>query len=143
MPTTNNTPLSRRHWLSLLSTASLTAGAMTVTPGIFGAPLAGNEKKAGKDNGSRLYNIRDFGAKGDGKTHDTSAIQAAIDACHQDQGGTVLVPAGVFLTGTIELKSNITLHINAEGKLLGSGEGSRYHPADAIQIGRASCRERV
>ena len=40
-----------------------------------------------------IYNIRDFGAKGDGATLDTAAVQAAIDACHRDRGGTVIVPA--------------------------------------------------
>ncbi|HAO79638.1 MAG TPA: glycoside hydrolase, partial [Verrucomicrobia subdivision 3 bacterium] len=44
--------------------------------------------------GARIYDIRDFGAKGDGVTPDTKALQAAIDACSKDQGGTVLVPAG-------------------------------------------------
>jgi polygalacturonase len=70
--------------------------------------------------GARVYNVRDHGAKGDGKTLDTAAVQSAIDACNKDRGGTVLVPAGDFLVGTVELKSNVTLHIAASGKLLGS-----------------------
>ena len=61
--------------------------------------------------GVGTYNIRDYGAVGDGNTPDTGALQAAIDACAKDQGGTVLVPAGVFVIGTTELKSNVTLHI--------------------------------
>src|SRR5581483_12367400 len=71
--------------------------------------------------GARLYNVRDHGAKGDGKTLDTTAVQAAIDACAKDRGGTVLIPAGDFLVGTIQLKSNVTLHLSAAGRLLGSG----------------------
>jgi len=132
MPTTNDTPISRRSWLGFLSSASLAAGAMAITSPAMAAPAAGNKNSTGHDAGARVYNIRDFGATGDGQTHDTAAIQAAIDACHRDQGGTVLVPAGVFLTGTIELKSNITLHISAQGKILGSATGSQYHAADAI-----------
>ncbi|MBS1799523.1 MAG: right-handed parallel beta-helix repeat-containing protein [Acidobacteria bacterium] len=86
------------------------------------------------DLGARVYNIRAFGAKGDGTTMDTAALQAAIDACTHDGGGTVLVPAGVFQIGTVELKSNVTLHIAAGGKLLGSGDGKQYHAVDAIPL---------
>jgi polygalacturonase len=71
------------------------------------------------------YNIRDFGAKGDGVTLDTAAVQAAIDACHRDRGGTVVVPAGTFVIGTLELKSNVTLHLVATAKLLGSADGKQ------------------
>src|SRR5580693_1152126 len=78
------------------------------------APIAANTA------GARLYNVRDYGAKGDGKTLDTAAVQSAIDACAKDRGGTVLIPAGDFLVGTIELKSNVTLHLAAAGRLLGS-----------------------
>ncbi|MGH9353196.1 MAG: glycoside hydrolase family 28 protein, partial [Terriglobia bacterium] len=84
--------------------------------------------------GARVYNIRDFGAKGDGKTLDTMAVQAAIDACNKDRGGTVLVPAGVFVIGTVEMKGNVTLHIAAQGKLLGSADGKQYHAAGAIPL---------
>lgn len=84
--------------------------------------------------GTRIYNILDFGAKGDGTTLDTQALQAAIDACNKDHGGTVLVPAGVFVIGTVELKSNVTLHISAQGKLLGSADGKQYHAADPIPL---------
>ena len=51
-------------------------------------------------------NIVDFGAVADGKTVNTKAIQSAIDACVAVGGGTVTVPAGVFVTGTIWLKSH-------------------------------------
>ena len=86
------------------------------------------------DLGARMYNIRDYGAKGDGIALDTAALQAAIDACTHDGGGTVLVPAGNFQIGTVELKSNVTLHIAASGKLLGSADGKQYHAVDAIPL---------
>src|SRR5580704_6489240 len=86
------------------------------------------------DLGARIYNIRDFGAKGDGATLDTAALQAAIDACTAEGGGTVLVPAGTFLIGATELKSNVTLHIAASAKLLGSADGKQYHAVDAIPL---------
>jgi hypothetical protein len=87
-----------------------------------------------RENGTRFYNVRDFGAKGDGKGMDTAAVQAAIEACNKDGGGTVLVPAGIFQIGTIELKSNVTLYLAASAKLLGSGDGSQYHAVDAIPL---------
>jgi hypothetical protein len=126
MPDEQNKSLSRRHFIT---SASLTAGAMAATATALGAPPTDITSTT---EGARTYNIRDFGAKGDGQTNDTTAIQSAIDACHKDKGGTVLVPAGVFVTGTIELKSHVTLHIATQGKILGSADGRHYHPADAI-----------
>lgn len=86
------------------------------------------------DLGARVYNIRNYGAKGDGKTIDTAALQAAIDACNKDGGGIVLVPAGTFVIGTTELKSNVTLYIAPDGTLLGSADGKQYHAVDAIPL---------
>jgi len=93
-----------------------------------------NNPKADPLLGARIYNILDYGAKGDGVTLATRALQDAIDACNKDQGGTVLVPAGKFVIGTVELKSNVTLHIAAQGVLLGSADGKQYHAADAIPL---------
>jgi hypothetical protein len=66
------------------------------------------------------YNIRDFGAQGDGKTLNTQAIQKAIDSCRSSGGGTVLIPAGSYLTGTLQLYSNIDLHLEQGAVLKGS-----------------------
>lgn len=123
---------SRRQWLASASTVAAAAGA-----GFLAASARADEPRtvaAAGSAGTRVYDIRDFGAKGDGQTLDTAALQAAIDACHGDQGGTVLVPAGVFVIGTTELKSNVTLHIAAGGTLLGSGDGKQYFAADAIPL---------
>jgi alpha-glucuronidase len=62
---------------------------------------------------NRLYNVRDFGARGDGTGNDAAAINAAIAACHAAGGGTVFVPTGIFATGSIQLRSNITLALDA------------------------------
>src|SRR5690242_3490229 len=98
--------ISRRNWLGQVTTVSLCTGLLAAAPDAFGAATGRKNEDTGKNRGANIFNIRDFGAKGDGKSLDTAAIQAAIDACHRDQGGTVMVPAGVFLTGTLELKSN-------------------------------------
>lgn len=65
-----------------------------------------------------IYNVKDFGAKGDGKALDSPAINAAIEAAVADGGGEVLLPAGTYLSGSIRLKSNIDLHLSAGCTLL-------------------------
>ncbi len=114
--------LSRRQWLGRISVPLAAAS-------LVGARAAGQTPGpvASAAIGARTCNIRDFGAKGDGSTLDTAAVQAAIDACHRDLGGTVVVPAGTFLVGTLELKSNVTLHLEAQGRLLGSDQIAHYH----------------
>jgi polygalacturonase len=116
---------SRRAWIHSLSAASLAAVPLAAAP---------QAPPSSATSGTRVYNILDFGARGDGKTLDTEALQAAIDACNKDRGGTVVVPAGVFVIGTVELKSNVTLHVCAQGTLLGSADGKQYHAADAIPL---------
>lgn len=68
----------------------------------------------------RNFNVGSYGAKGDGKTPDTAAIQSAIDACSAAGGGTVLLPAGRYLSGTLSLASNLRLEIAEGATLLGS-----------------------
>ena len=76
--------------------------------------------------GTRVFNIRAFGAVGDGVQLDTQAIQAAIDKCHAEGGGLVLVPPGKYLTGTVRLKSNVNLHVTSTATILGSTDLSHY-----------------
>lgn len=80
-----------------------------------------------------IYNVCDFGAVGDGKTKNTNAIQAAIDACAKDGGGVVQIPKGVFLSGTIELKSNVELNLLSDAILYSSACKEDYkqvHPTE-------------
>lgn len=68
------------------------------------------------------FDIREFGAVGDGTTNDAAAIQAAIDAANANGGGTVLVPAGrTYLSGSLVLKSNVELHVERGATLRASG----------------------
>ena len=73
-----------------------------------------------------LFNVRERGATGQGVALETPAIQAAADACAQAGGGTVYFPPGRYLTGTIELRSNVTLHLEAGAVLLGSRDLKDY-----------------
>ncbi|HUL52946.1 MAG TPA: glycoside hydrolase family 28 protein [Opitutaceae bacterium] len=71
------------------------------------------------------FNVRAFGATGDGLTKDTAALQKALDACAA-AGGTVVVPAGVYLTGSIVLGPNTALRLEARASLLGSPDLADY-----------------
>ncbi len=76
---------------------------------------------------NNLFNIKQYGAVGDGKTDDAKAIQKAIDACHAAGGGRVVVPAGItFLTGPFDLKSFVELHVEANAKLLANPDEHVY-----------------
>jgi hypothetical protein len=104
---------------SFLKTAALAAGALgevsraqkhapetaawTSSRGVTGFPQVGS--------GPARLNVRDFGAKGDGTTKDTAALQQALDRCAVLGGGEVLAPAGNYLTGAIQLRSNTLLRL--------------------------------
>jgi polygalacturonase len=75
---------------------------------------------------STIFDPRNYGAKGDGKTLDTAAINRAIDVCHAKGGGTVYLSGGTFLSGTVMLKSNVTFYLEAGATLLGSTRLSDY-----------------
>jgi len=132
---TDRNLLTRRQWLGRVPAPLIAASVGASLLGQKELVAESSKSTAAKsDLGARIYNIRDYGAKGDGTTLDTAALQAAIDACNRDGGGTVLVPAGTFQIGIVELKSYVTLHIAAAGKLLGSGDGKQYHAVDAIPL---------
>jgi polygalacturonase len=73
-----------------------------------------------------VINVREMGATGDGKTKDTLALQQSLDRCALLGGGEVLVPAGDYFTGALQIRSNTTLRL-AEGAVLnGAPEMSEY-----------------
>ncbi len=80
------------------------------------------------------FNIKDFGAKGDGRSLDSRAINKAIDAAVQQGGGTVYVPAGNYLSGSIRLKSNIHLQID-QGAVLIAAEVKQENGYDEEEPG--------
>src|SRR4051812_15271645 len=131
----DNNSLSRRQWFGKVTVPALAAGATMVG---WEANASPGFKEEDKLNGARVYNVRDHGAKGDGKTLDTAAIQSAIDKCFNEKGGIVLIPGGDFLSGTLELQSNVTLHIASSGKLLGSPKREDYSAGKGIPPGNGN-----
>lgn len=78
------------------------------------------------DAQSRTYNIEAYGAVGNGKTLCTKALQTAIDACNGEGGGVVEIPAGIFIMGTVHLKSHVQLVLNMGAILRGSAHLDDY-----------------
>ncbi|MCD2422588.1 glycosyl hydrolase family 28 protein [Niabella pedocola] len=120
--------LSRRNWLT--KTAALATGV-----GLLKPASAGSVNNASmEENNSGIYNVKASGAKGDGKTLDTKAIQSAIDTCYKNNGGTVFFPPGIYIAGTLELKSNVTLYLSAQATLMGTTDGTKYVAAAEIPL---------
>ena len=88
------------------------------------------------NDSSPFFNVKDFGAKGDNATLNTEAIQNAISHCASNGGGTVLFPSGVYLSGTIEIFDNITLHLEAGAVLKGSPNLADYRNLGRTSEGR-------
>lgn len=82
----------------------------------------------------KAYNIKRYGAIADGKTNNTAAIQKAIDEATAHGGGTVVIPAGRFVTGVLDLKSNVELHLNKGAFLLGSTVRADYGEGKASAL---------
>jgi hypothetical protein len=91
------------------------------------ALLAGARAGAGAEAG--VFDIRDYGAVGDGKTLDTAAINKAIKACAEAGGGQVRFPPGRYLSATVRLQSRVTLYLEAGARLVGAKDPNLYeHP---------------
>ena len=111
--------LNRRDLVSWAS-AGLAAVALP-THGMANRGMTTDARKAvaevaaGEEN---TFNIRRFGAVGDGKAIDSKAINAAIDAASAAGGGTVFFPAGTYASYSIRLKSHITLYLDQGAVIL-------------------------
>ena len=111
--------LDRRNLLGLMPGAMAAGCAASALPATA---------QTGANDGLRIYDVRKFGATGDGKTLDTVVINKAIDACTAAGGGIVYMPPGVYLCGTVVLKSNVMLYIEAGATLLGSTNLADFAP---------------
>jgi polygalacturonase len=92
--------------------------------GTAGSAAAAQTSKSATQN----FDVRDFGATGDGTRLDTVAIQKAIDVCAQAGGGAVVVPRGIYRIGSIQLRSRVTLRLQESSRLTGSTD-LRDYPA--------------
>ena len=82
--------------------------------------------------GAKVYNVRDFGAAGDGVSIDSPAINAAIEQAASKGGGVVLFPAGVYSSYSIRLKDNITLRLE-EGAVIKAAKPTRNQGYDEAE----------
>ena len=83
-------------------------------------------------NDKTIFNVRSFGARGNGKHLDSPAIDTAIQAASAAGGGTVFVPAGTYLCGSIHLTNNIHLYLDAGAVILGAPQAmNAYDPTEA------------
>jgi polygalacturonase len=103
-------------WALLLTTRP--ALAAEVSPG----PTAGPTRVPVRG----IFDVTAYGAVGDGRTKDTVAIQKAVDAAAEAGGGTAWLPPGKYLSGTVRLKSGVTLHLAKGATLLGSTDLADY-----------------
>jgi polygalacturonase len=84
--------------------------------------------------GAAVFDVTAYGAKGDGKTLDRDAIRKAVDAAAAAGGGTVHFPPGVYLTGSIQLRSNLTLHLERGATLEASPDPAAYDQPEPNQF---------
>src|SRR5262245_3981964 len=82
------------------------------------------------------YNVRDFGALGDGATKDTTAFQKALDNCAVNGGGEVVVPAGKYLIGSIQIGNRTILRLEKDSVITGSPDPNDYPMIDIRWEGR-------
>jgi polygalacturonase len=80
-----------------------------------------------------IFDVKTYGAKADGKTLDSAAINKTIDAANAAGGGTVYFPAGTYLSGSIHLKSNITLYLDQGATIEATADPEAYDEIEASQ----------
>jgi len=90
-----------------------------------------------------VWNVRDFGAVGDGIHKDTQAIQSAINACSASGGGIVRISSGTYLTGTLYLADNMEFCVEAGAMILASPDRCDYNADDRFPENTAFAKEHV
>lgn len=100
------------------------------------APV-GTQKSRESNFETSTYNVRNYGAKGDGKTLDSPAIDKAIQSAARAGGGTVYLPPGTYLSGTIHLASNIHLYLDMGATILAAPQKMNAYDEPEHWIGTA------
>jgi polygalacturonase len=108
-----------------LTRRGLLRASVIVGGGIAGSALASEPRPAARPAAAPL-NVRAFGGAGDGRRLDTQPLQQAIDAAHRDGGGIVHLPAGRWLSGTLRLRSHVTLDLGPGAVLLASDDDDDF-----------------
>ena len=118
--------ISRKDFL-LRSTAAVIPASLATTA------LGANADPANSSPRSLPhFNVRQFGAQGDSLTKDTKAIQAAIDAA--GALGDRLFPPGGYLSGTVRLRSNVTVFLDAGATLMASPDKADFDPYEKLNF---------
>jgi hypothetical protein len=99
------------------------------------------EAYAGSPEPAGAFNVRSYGATGDSATKDTAAVQRAIDACAAGGGGTVYFPYGMYLCGSLHLRSGVTLFLDNGATIMGSKENDDYDPYEKLEFKNAADTE--
>src|SRR5215472_1051928 len=116
--------LSRKDFL-------LRTGSLALPLSFAGASFGGEKTSAQSDLG--YFDVRKFGAQGDGRTKDTKALQEAMDEAGRS-GGTVYLPPGRYLSGTIRFKSHVTIFLDAGTTLIFSPDRGDFDPYEKLSF---------
>jgi len=107
--------------------------------------LSGNSLFATRDSqknpSTSNFNVLSYGAKGDGLTKDTHSVQSAIDSCFAHGGGTVCFPSGIYLCGSLHLRSNIALYLDHGSILRMSKDNEDFDPYEKLDFKTAGDKE--
>ena len=113
--------------MNLSNTSRRFLGVVVALPALIsGVAALARGGDAPSASQGHTFNILDYGAKGDGTALETAAINRAIEACATHGGGQVLLPPGRYLSGTIHLRSQVTLWLAAGARLVGTTNLALY-----------------
>jgi hypothetical protein len=137
---TEKVRLERRDFLKKAAQGTLAVPMLTLLPGLAEAqeakkpaPGAPAHKTAIAPKPKVVLSVKDYGATGDGKTKDTVALQQTIERCSIFGGGEVVVPAGDYLTGALELYSDVLLRLEEGATLHGSPDVKTDYPLRQVR----------
>lgn len=121
--------MRKRHFLNnvICVILGVLGWAMAAGAASLESRLQPVEARGSNAEESGMFNVRNYGAKGNGAVWETKSLQAAINACAQSGGGKVYLPAGTYLTGTLFLKSGVTLFL-AKGAVLSASVSLSDYP---------------